>query len=134
MTSQENSRMHRIAELISALGPYGEPVIEALLLEYFRAQKKHPDWPQDAVHASAILSEEAGELTQAALDFHYGALEGKGLKWREMLDPMRLEAVQSGAMSVRFLLHLPEYQPKSGMTVYETPDCGPVPAFNLSNQ
>lgn len=42
MTSQENSRMHRIAELISALGPYGEPVIEALLLEYFRAQKKTP--------------------------------------------------------------------------------------------
>jgi hypothetical protein len=49
-----------------------EECLTAFMLEIERAKKIHPDWPLDVVHAAAILCEEAGELIQAALDFHYG--------------------------------------------------------------
>ncbi|MFS7242298.1 hypothetical protein AB6849_18445 [Serratia proteamaculans] len=62
------------------------------------AEKKHPTWPTDTVHATAILNEEAGELTQAAIDYHYhnGSLE-----------KVRREAAQVGAMAIRVLINLP---------------------------
>lgn len=65
--------------------------------EVLRAEKKHPGWPSDAVHAAAIVGEEAGELLQAALQWHY---EGGNLA------SMRKEAVQTAAMAVRFLIYL----------------------------
>ncbi|MEB6540277.1 hypothetical protein MXM81_14425 [Serratia plymuthica] len=66
--------------------------------ELAAAEKKHPTWPRDTVHASAILNEEAGELTQAAIDYHYhnGSLE-----------KVRREAAQVGAMAIRVLIGLP---------------------------
>lgn len=66
--------------------------------ELAAAEKKHPTWPTDTVHASAILNEEAGELTQAAIDYHYhnGSLE-----------KVRREAAQVGAMAIRVLIGLP---------------------------
>ena len=62
------------------------------------AEVKFPGWPDDVVHASAILIEEAGELTQAALDFHSGRYEE--------YDRMMEEAAQVGAMALRFLIDL----------------------------
>jgi hypothetical protein len=76
-----------------------------LVAELLRAEAKHPDWPSDAIHASAILTEEAGELTQASLDFCYS----DGEKWR-----MRAEAIQCGAMAIRFLLNFDTYKRKEG--------------------
>ncbi|MDU3932748.1 MAG: hypothetical protein E7G96_04910 [Serratia liquefaciens] len=66
--------------------------------ELAAAEKKHPTWPTDIIHASAILNEEAGELTQAAIDYHYdiGSLEA-----------IRREAAQVGAMAIRVLINLP---------------------------
>lgn len=66
--------------------------------ELTAAEKKHPTWPTDTVHATAILNEEAGELTQAAIDYHYhnGSLE-----------KVRREAAQVGAMAIRVLINLP---------------------------
>jgi hypothetical protein len=78
-----------------------------ILSELSRAEEKHPEWPADVVHAAAILNEEAGELIQAALDFHCG----KG-------DKLRLieEATQCGAMALRFLVHLNTYNPQRSIT------------------
>lgn len=66
--------------------------------ELKKAEKKHPAWPSDAVHAAAILGEEAGELIKAAIDYHYhgGSLEN-----------VRIEAAQVGAMAIRVLSALP---------------------------
>jgi hypothetical protein len=72
----------------------------AILREYRRAKKKHPDWPvDDLVHASAIINEEAGELTRECLQYRYEcASEG------EHIDRIAIEATQTGAMGFRFLV------------------------------
>ena len=64
------------------------------------AEKVHPQWPNDIIHAAAIIAEESGELMQACLNYVYS--DG-GLK--EIED----EAMSVAAMVHRFMLHFPEY-------------------------
>jgi len=69
--------------------------IDTILDEYKRAKTLHPVWPTDPIHAAALGGEEAGELVRAANRFYYeGASE----------DEMITEAVQMGAMAIRFLI------------------------------
>jgi hypothetical protein len=78
-----------------------QQAMKAILEEVAIASKKFPTWPTDAVHASAVVAEESGELTRAALQFNYengGALS--------MMD----EAIQTGAMAVRFLMSMEKYE------------------------
>jgi hypothetical protein len=82
-----------------------EQCLCAIMAELISAEVKHPSWPGDVVHASAILNEEAGELTQAALDFYYS----DGPRWQ-----MEQEAIQCGAMALRFLLNFQTYKRKEG--------------------
>jgi len=84
-------------------GMYFRDVLRSVAITQIReelsaAENKHPTWPTDTVHATAILNEEAGELTQAAIDYHYhnGSLE-----------KVRREAAQVGAMAIRVLINLP---------------------------
>ncbi|GKX57636.1 hypothetical protein SOASR030_37480 [Leminorella grimontii] len=81
------------------------PLVSLLVGELTRASIAHPKWPTDAVHASAILNEEAGELTQAAIDFHF---------YVDDRERMREEAIQVGAMVLRFLMNLDGYKPEGG--------------------
>lgn len=81
---------------------YTDKIVDELKAELSKAEEKHPIWPTDAVHASAILNEEAGELTQSALDFHYGDTAD--------VERMREEAIQVGAMALRFLKNLDGYR------------------------
>lgn len=76
-----------------------------MLKELEAAKKKHPIWPEDFVYASAILNEEAGELTQATLNYY----ESKSY---EDFCRMREEAAQTGAMAIRFLEFLDEHEGK----------------------
>ncbi len=76
-----------------------EPVEAEIRAELMRACEQHPRWPRDVIHQAAIVQEEAGELIQAALDVVYDGAD------RERL---REEAVQVGAMALRFLVHLEE--------------------------
>lgn len=69
--------------------------------ELMNAERKFPGFPIDPIHAAAILQEEAGELVQAALQFTYE--NGSYIA-------MRKEAVQVGAMALRFLLHMDNYR------------------------
>lgn len=73
--------------------------VTRILLELDNAERKFPTWPQDIIHRSAIVQEEAGELTRAALRHSYenGAAED--------LDK---EAKQVAAMGLRFMLQLTE--------------------------
>ena len=94
----------RLAELLFAVGGETEEYMESILVELLQARVRHPDWPSDPVHASAIIGEESGELTQAALDFYY---RGEGTA------RMMEECIQVGAMALRFLMHLGEYRQKA---------------------
>lgn len=71
--------------------------------EIERAKIKFPLWPDDPIHAASVLSEEAGELVKAANDFVYH--DGSRVE-------MVKEAIQIGAMVVRFLDHIAYYHNK----------------------
>lgn len=45
--------------------------IDLVLEELAKAEDLHPAWPDDPVHAAAIVAEESGEAVKAALDLHY---------------------------------------------------------------
>jgi NTP pyrophosphatase (non-canonical NTP hydrolase) len=90
----------------------GERAIELIIKELYKAEVKFPGWPEDPVHAAAILAEEAGELVKAALDYYYGRHEG--------IDQMEKEAAQTGAMALRFLMGLEqEFKPMREATRLE---------------
>lgn len=78
-----------------------EAAYKAIKKELSRAKNKFPWWPTDPIHAAAIVQEEAGELIQAALQFTYE----KG-STTAMMD----EAVQVGAMAVRFIESVLDYR------------------------
>lgn len=73
---------------------------EFLIEELKKAEEKYPRWPDDVIHAAAIINEESGELTQAALQYCYEEGDEKRI-WEE--------AVQVGAMALRFMLCFDQY-------------------------
>lgn len=76
----------------------GEAIAD-VLEEMQRAAAKFPTWPTDPLHALAVLGEEFGELTKAVLQRTYEP-------HKVSYDDVRSEAVQTAAMSLRFLLSL----------------------------
>jgi len=80
-------------------------IIDLVQAELLRAELKFPSWPVDAIHAASVLSEESGELVQAANDYAYS--EGS-------LDRMAEEAVQVAAMAFRFLANIEKYKRITG--------------------
>lgn len=71
--------------------------------EVARATVKFPTWPDDPLHAAAVLGEESGELVKAVLECMYEPHKAS-------LDDVRKEAVQIGAMAVRFLMSIDRYE------------------------
>jgi NTP pyrophosphatase (non-canonical NTP hydrolase) len=82
-----------------------DAILESVITELDLAKAKWPDWPVDPVHAAAVVSEEAGELVQAANDFCYSGGN---------LDRMKAEAIQTVAMGLRFLDGLAMYERRKG--------------------
>jgi hypothetical protein len=78
-----------------------DEAIEFILAELERAEKLHPVWPTDVIHMGAIVAEEAGELIRACNN--YSDNPNKPI---EYFVNMEEEAVQVGAMAVRFLINL----------------------------
>lgn len=81
---------------------------QPLLDELARAETKFPTWPCDIVHAAAVVAEEAGELVQAALQLTYE---------HSTLDAVKKEAIQTGAMALRFLLMFDKLSPRQSLQV-----------------
>ena len=78
-------------------------IIEEVFHEIEKAVRKFPTWPTDPLHAIAVLGEEYGELTQAVLQSVYEPHKSGP-------DQVRLEAIQTAAMAIRFLISLDEYK------------------------
>lgn len=70
------------------------PHIELILFEYEKACKKHPVFAENELMASAILSEETGEVSKAILDHLLG---------QESKDNIKIETAQVGAVVLRML-------------------------------
>jgi len=70
--------------------------------ELGRAVVKFPTWPTRLVDAGNVVSEEAGELAKACLQVTYEP-------HKETLEGARMEAIQTAAMAIRFLLSIEEY-------------------------
>lgn len=100
MTQPTNKRYERDL----AYGRGGE-----ISRELRSAIAKFPAWPNDMLHAMAIVGEEYGELLKAVLQFHYEPHKG------ETYEHIRVEAIQTIAMLHRFLnsLDCDMYQPVS---------------------
>jgi len=78
-----------------------EDVLKAVTDEVKRAEQLHPSWPANMFEAITIITEEVGELAQAALDMKFK---------KNSLAHVQEEAVQTAAMAIRFLIHLEKYR------------------------
>ena len=69
----------------------------AIVKELQRATDKHHHWPDDKIHAVAIMAEEPGEAVRAVLDHGYA---GKSI------EEVKKELIHTGAMAIRCLLNM----------------------------
>jgi NTP pyrophosphatase (non-canonical NTP hydrolase) len=76
--------------------------ISAIRKELEYAENKH-EWPGDLVHAVAVIVEEVGELMQVVLQHRYENVYNSDEEIQERYENIKKEAVQVGAMAVRFL-------------------------------
>lgn len=79
-------------------------VIDQITAEVARATVKFPTWPNDPLHALAVLGEEFGELTKAMLQHTYEP--NKGVTQQDI----RAEAIQTAAMALRLAMSLDSYE------------------------
>lgn len=96
--------MSRAAEVTAALGVAG---VDDVLAEINKAVAKFPTWPTDPLHAVAVLGEEYGELVKAVLQLTYEP-------HKTTAEEVRMEAIQTAAMALRFLQSLPVYRYQPG--------------------
>ncbi len=77
-----------------------EFIDQLIIVEMDRVKRLHPEWPNDIIHAAAIIVQETGELMKACLDLvYFGGSERS----------VRNEVVSVAAMAERFMLYFPEY-------------------------
>lgn len=78
------------------------PILAAVVAEVEKATRKFPTWPTRIIDAGNVVSEEAGELAKACLQVTYE-------KHKETLEGVRMEAIQTAAMCLRFLASMDRY-------------------------
>lgn len=79
--------------------------MKMVMAEVERATKKFPEWPSDPLHAAAVIAEELGELTQRINECIYEPHKVNATRGN-----VQEEAIQVGAMAIRFIMSLPNYQ------------------------
>lgn len=78
-------------------------IVDEVAIEMSKAVTKFPKWPTDPLHAIAILGEEYGELNKAVLQNTYEP-------HKTSVDEIRMEAIQTATMAIRFLMSLETYK------------------------
>jgi NTP pyrophosphatase (non-canonical NTP hydrolase) len=79
-----------------------EALTDEIKAEVARATAKFPTWPNDPLHALAVLGEEFGELTKAMLQLTYEP-------HKTSANEVRSEAIQTAAMALRLAMSLHRY-------------------------
>lgn len=77
-----------------------EHIEQLIIITKDLAERQHPEWPSDIIHAAAVIAEETGELVQACLDLVYF-----GGTFKDVQD----EVISVAAMAERFLEYFPEH-------------------------
>lgn len=77
-------------------------VMQSVRDELGRAVSKFPTWPDDPLHALAVVQEEIGELQKDVLQLMYEP-------HKTSRENVRKEAIQTAAMALRFLVSLDVY-------------------------
>lgn len=95
-------------------------LITKIFEELAKATEKFPLWPDDALHALAIVGEEFGEMTKDALQLAYEP-------HKTTRDNLRKESYQTAAMALRFAMSLEEYE--HNPSVQHSQGAIPVPYF-----
>ncbi|QYW03691.1 hypothetical protein pEaSNUABM14_00048 [Erwinia phage pEa_SNUABM_14] len=72
--------------------------VDSMIRELSYAEAQHPNWPTEPLHAGAILAEEAGECLRDCVSYDETGRD-------DLLASMAEEAVQTGAMAIRFLIN-----------------------------
>jgi len=89
-------------------------IISDILNEVDNATKKFNNWPTDPLHALSIIGEEYGELNKAVLQNVYEP-------HKTSINEIKIEAIQTAAMIIRFLASLDTYKfSKSEQHIQET--------------
>lgn len=83
-------------------------IVDDVFEELKRAMTKYPQWPTDPLHALAVLGEEFGELTKDVLQMTYEP-------HKTNRDNVRMEAIQTAAMALRFAASLDVYEYQEGV-------------------
>lgn len=98
-----NRDLRREVEKARALAAAaGAPALLAVVQELERARSLHPNWPTCRFEQVAVITEELGEVAQAAIDHRTAERRGDA-SLGEAMAHMRGEAVQLAAMAIRFL-------------------------------
>lgn len=82
-------------------------IVDQITAEVERATVKFPTWPTDPLHALAVLGEEYGELTKAMLQLTYEP-------HKTSPEEVKIEAIQTAAMSLRLAMSLDRYEYRHG--------------------
>ena len=77
-------------------------IVLRVVAEVERATAKVPTWPDDPLHALAVLGEEYGELTKEMLQLTYEP-------HKTSTDAVRKESEHTAAMAIRLLMSLDTY-------------------------
>lgn len=76
---------------------YADNAVKLLMEALKHAEAIHKGWPNDLVHAVAIMIEEAGEAMQSAINCHYSNGD---------IEFLKMELAQTGAMCLRAIMHI----------------------------
>lgn len=82
-----------------------DQALAAIRAELDRATQTFPRWPDDPMHALAVLGEEYGELTRAILQRSYEPEHPEAT-----LEHIRHEATQTAASAIRLLMSVEHYR------------------------
>lgn len=79
-----------------------ENIFQSIAEHVLYAEKKHPGWPDDQIHAVGIITEEVGEAMKEAIDYTYFT-DGR-IEQAVILEKLERELFQSAAVCVRALI------------------------------
>ena len=84
-----------------------DEAMDAVRAEVAKATEKFPLWPTRIIDAGNVVAEGAGELSKACLQATYE-------KHKIADGDVQMEAIQTGAMAVRFLMSIDRYDCSEG--------------------
>lgn len=97
---------HNMAHFQKSVHGREQAAMNLIMNELRDAETDHPTWPEECIHAASIVVEEAGELLRDCATFE----ENGDMR---LIENMQIEAVQTGAMAMRFLKNLPFSQKRT---------------------